>query len=308
MKPVLLIMAAGLGSRYGGLKQIDKIGPNGEIILELSVYDAIRAGFEKVIFILREEIVDDFKELIGNKLSKYIDIDYVVQDGNRLPQGFVVPEGRTKPWGTGHAVLCAKDAINSPFVVINADDYYGVEAFKLMYNFLNTNENNTKHSMVGYELCNTLSENGHVARGVCAVENGQLVDITERTKIIKKGESAFYTEDEKEWTELDYNSTVSMNMWGFMPTIFNKIEEGFVEFLTNEVKNNPLKSEYYIPSVVSSLLKLGEGTVTVMSSKDKWYGVTYQEDKHIVRKAIEQLINKGVYSKNLWEDLSKCTK
>lgn len=305
MKPVLVIMAAGLGSRYGGLKQIDKIGPNGEIILELSVYDAVRAGFEKVVFIIRKEIEADFKELIGDKLSNFVDIEYVFQEGNNLPEGFTVPEGRTKPWGTGQAILCTKNVINEPFVVINADDFYGAESFKLMYDFLSQNSNPYEYSMVGFNLCNTLSEHGHVARGVCNVEDGYLVDVTERTKIIKKGEQAFYTEDEEVWTELDYNSIVSMNMWGFMPTIFEVIEKGFVKFLSTEVPNNPLKSEFYIPTIVSDALNNNIAKVRVMSSKDKWYGVTYKEDKDLVRNAIQGLIDNGAYPKNLWKDIKK---
>ena len=205
MKPVLLVMAAGLGSRYGGLKQLDKIGPNGEIILELSSYDAIKAGFEKIIFILRTEIVEDFKELIGNKLSQFAEIEYVIQDMNNIPEGFNIPTGRVKPWGTGHAILCAKDIVKSPFLVINADDYYGQESFKLMYDYLSTNTEENHHAMVGYKLKNTLSENGHVARGICTVEDGELKEIVERTKIIKRDESAFYTEVEKEWIEGDYH-------------------------------------------------------------------------------------------------------
>ena len=305
MKPVLLVMAAGLGSRYGGLKQLDKIGPNGEIILELSSYDAIKAGFEKIIFILRTEIVEDFKELIGNKLSQFAEIEYVIQDINNIPEGFNIPTDRVKPWGTGHAILCAKDIVKSPFLVINADDYYGQESFKLMYDYLSTNTEENHHAMVGYKLKNTLSENGHVARGICTVEDGELKEIVERTKIIKRGESAFYTEDEKEWIELDYNSIVSMNMWGFMNSIFEITEEGFKNFLQNNLNNNPLKAEYFIPLVVSDLINSGKGKVKVINSKDKWYGVTYQEDKALVKEAIERMIDEGKYKKNLWDEVNK---
>ena len=305
MKPVLLVMAAGLGSRYGGLKQLDKIGPNGEIILELSSYDAIKAGFEKIIFILRTEIVEDFKELIGNKLSQFAEIEYVIQDMNNIPEGFNIPTGRVKPWGTGHAILCAKDIVKSPFLVINADDYYGQESFKLMYDYLSTNTEENHHAMVGYKLKNTLSENGHVARGICTVEDGELKEIVERTKIIKRGESAFYTEDEKEWIELDYNSIVSMNMWGFMNSIFEITEEGFKNFLQNNLNNNPLKAEYFIPLVVSDLINSGKGKVKVINSKDKWYGVTYQEDKALVKEAIKKMIDEGKYKKNLWDEVNK---
>lgn len=305
MKPVLLIMAAGLGSRYGGLKQLDRIGPNGEIILELSSYDAIKAGFEKIIFILREEIIDEFKELIGNRISRFAEVEYVIQNMKNIPKGFEIPEGRVKPWGTGHAILCAKDVIKSPFVVINADDYYGQESFKIMYDYLINNTEENSHAMVGYQLKNTLSENGHVARGICTVENGELKEVIERTKIIKKGEKALYTENDKEWIELEYNSIVSMNMWGFMNSIFENTENGFKNFLKNDLCNNPLKAEYYIPLVVSNLINSGEGKVKVMESRDKWYGVTYQEDKALVKEAIERMINEGKYNKNLWEGIKK---
>lgn len=308
MKPVLVIMAAGIGSRYGGLKQMDKIGPNGERILELSTYDAIRAGFEKIVFILREEIEVEFKELIGNKLEKYVDIEYVIQDIGILPKGYSIPEGRTKPWGTGHAILCTKDIVKSPFVVINADDFYGREAFKNIYDFLSMNTDENKYGMIGYTLYKTLSEYGHVARGICEIENGYLREVVERTKIIKRGETAFYTEDEINWIELDYNSTVSMNMWAFNNNVFEEIENGFREFLENDAKKNPLKSEYYIPSIVNSLLEKNKITVKVVPSQDKWYGVTYQEDKHIVREAIERLIKEGVYTSDIWEEIEpKCT-
>lgn len=305
MKPVLVVMAAGLGSRYGGLKQIDKIGPNGEIILELAVYDAIKAGVEEVVFILREEIVDDFKELLGNKLSKFINVKYAIQDINNIPEGFKVPEGRTKPWGTGHAILCAKDVVKSPFIVINADDFYGRESFKLMYDFLNNNKNENHYAMVGYELKNTLSENGHVARGICTVEDGELKEVIERTKIIKREESAFYTEDEEVWSELNYNSIVSMNMWGFMNSVFKECEDGFKNFLMELNEETKMNGEYYIPLIISNLISSEKAKVKVMSSKDKWYGVTYQEDKALVRNAIGEMIKNGVYPKNLLEGINE---
>ena len=305
MKPILLIMAAGLGSRYGGLKQIDKIGPNGEILLELAVHDAIKAGFEKIVFILRREIEEEFKELIGNKLEEYVEIKYAIQEIGNLPEGYTVPNERTKPWGTGQAILCARDIIDAPFVAINADDFYGQEAFRKIYEFLINNKEENMYGMVGYKLCNTLSENGHVARGVCKVKDGYLEEVIERTKIIKKDEAAFYTEDEENWIELDYNSTVSMNMWAFNINIFEELEIGFKRFLDTEVKLNPKKSEYFIPSVVSQLLSNGKISVKVMESKDKWYGVTYKEDKNIVRSAIENMIKQGVYHKNLWGEIKR---
>ena len=303
MKPILLIMAAGLGSRYGGLKQIDKIGPNGEILLELAVHDAIKAGFEKIVCILREEIEEEFKELIGNKLEKYAEIRYAIQKIDNLPQGYTVPTGRTKPWGTGQAILCAKDVVDAPFVAINADDFYGQEAFNKIYKFLTTNNDENMYGMIGYKLCNTLSENGHVARGVCKVRDGYLEEVVERTKIIKKGESAFYTEDEVNWTELESSSPVSMNMWAFNTNIFEALEDQFKTFLDIEAIKDPKKSEYFIPSVVSSLLANNKIKVKVMESKDKWYGVTYQEDKYIVRAAIENMIKEGIYHENIWEEI-----
>ena len=307
MKPILLIMAAGLGSRYGGLKQIDKIGPNGEVLLELAVHDAIKAGFEKIVFILRKEIEAEFKNLIGNKLEKYAEVKYTIQEIENLPKGYKVPNERTKPWGTGQAILCARDIVDAPFVVINADDFYGQEAFRKIYEFLINNKDENTYGMIGYKLSNTLSENGHVARGVCKVKSGYLEEVVERTKIIKKGEAAFYTEDDENWAELDYNSTVSMNMWAFNTNIFEELEVGFKKFLDTEVKLNPKKSEYFIPSVVSNLLSENRISVKVMESGDKWYGVTYKEDKYIVRCAIENLIKEGVYHKNLWEEIrAKC--
>lgn len=307
MKPILLIMAAGLGSRYGGLKQIDKIGPDGEILLELSVHDAIKAGFEKVVFILREEIEDEFKELIGNKLEKYIEVGYVIQKIDDLPKGYNIPNGRSKPWGTGHAILCAKNIVDEPFVAINADDFYGPESFKKIYNFLVKNSDENIYGMIGYKLYNTLSQNGHVARGICNIKDGYLEEVVERTKIIKKGELSFYTEDDIKWMEVEYDSPVSMNMWAFNTNIFEELEEQFKNFLDVEAKQNPMKSEYFIPTVINSLLANNKIKVKVIESKDKWYGVTYQEDKYIVRNAIENMIQEGIYSKNIWEEIEpKC--
>lgn len=307
MKPILLIMAAGLGSRYGGLKQIDKIGPSGEILLELSVHDAIKAGFKKVVFILREEIEDEFKELIGNKLEQYVDIEYVIQKIDNLPEGYSAPNGRSKPWGTGHAILCAKNVVDEPFIAINADDFYGPEAFKKIYNFLIKNSDENMYGMIGYKLYNTLSQNGYVARGICSVKDGYLEEVVERTKIINRGEATFYTEDEVNWVWLQYDSTVSMNMWAFNTNIFKVLEEQFKTFLDIEVKENLMKSEYFIPAVVNSLLTNNKIKVKVINSNDKWYGVTYQEDKYIVRNAIENMIKEGVYHKNIWKEIKpKC--
>ena len=256
---------------------------------------------------MRKEIEAEFKNLIGNKLEKYAEVKYAIQEIENLPKGYKVPNERTKPWGTGQAILCARDIVDAPFVVINADDFYGQEAFRKIYEFLINNKDENTYGMIGYKLSNTLSENGPVARGVCKVKSGYLEEVVERTKIIKKGEAAFYTEDDENWVELDYNSTVSMNMWAFNTNIFEELEVGFKKFLDTEVKLNPKKSEYFIPSVVSNLLSENRISVKVMESGDKWYGVTYKEDKYIVRRAIENLIKEGVYHKNLWEEIRvKC--
>ena len=302
MEPELIIMAAGMGSRYGGLKQLDKIGPNGEIILELSVYAAMKAGFKRVSFIIREEIEKEFRELIGNKISENMEVNYIYQAMEFLPKGFSIDEARVKPLGTAHALYCAKDTVQAPFAVINADDYYGTEAFKLIFDFLKENTIDNNHAMVGYKLKNTLSENGHVARGICTVENNLLVDVVERTKIIKGENTALYTEDDNSWEKLSLDAIVSMNMWGFMPSIFQNIEVDFKSFLSKELVDNPLKAEFYIPKVVNNLLMNKKAQVKVMLSTEKWYGVTYKEDKENVRSAIAKLVNKGVYPKNLWEE------
>lgn len=303
MRPELIIMAAGMGSRYGGLKQLDKIGPNGEIILELSVYAAMKAGFKRVSFIIREEIEKEFRELIGNKISKVMEVNYIYQAMDFLPKGFSIDEGRSKPLGTGHALYCAKDSVKAPFAVINADDYYGTEAFKLIFDFLKKNTLPNSHVMVGYKLKNTLSDNGHVARGICTVENDFLVDVVERTKIIRGEKKALYTEDDSTWEELSLDSIVSMNMWGFMPNIFQNIEEDFKGFISKELVENPLKAEFYIPKVVNNLLISKKTQVKVMLSTEKWYGVTYKEDKESVKAAIANMVNKGVYPRNLWEEV-----
>lgn len=302
MEPELIIMAAGMGSRYGGLKQLDKIGPNGEIILELSVFAAMKAGFKRVSFIIREEIEKEFRELIGNKISENMEVNYIYQAMDFLPKGFSIDEARVKPLGTAHALYCAKDTVQAPFAVINADDYYGTEAFKLIFDFLKENTLDNNHAMVGYKLKNTLSENGHVARGICTVENNLLVDVVERTKIIKGENTALYTEDDNSWEKLSLDAIVSMNMWGFMPSIFQNIEVDFKSFLSKELVDNPLKAEFYIPKVVNNLLMNKKAQVKVMLSTEKWYGVTYKEDKENVRSAIAKLVNKGVYPKNLWEE------
>ncbi len=303
-KPVLVIMAAGMGSRYGGLKQIDPIDEQGHIIMDFSLFDAKRAGFEKAIFIIKKENEADFKEVIGDRMAKVMDVAYAYQDLYTLPQDFEVPEGRIKPWGTAHAVLSCIDLIDGPFAVINADDYYGRDAFQKIYDFLSTQEEDETYrfTMVGYQLKNTLTENGHVARGVCTVdENGYLVEVTERTRIEKKGDGAAFTEDDgATWTQLPMDAIVSMNMWGFSKGFLQEIKAGFSAFLEEGLKNNPLKCEYFLPSVVSKLLSENRATVSVLTSQDQWYGVTYKEDKQVVVNAIQTMKDDGIYPEDVW--------
>ena len=305
-KPVLVIMAAGMGSRYGGLKQIDPIDEQGHIIIDFSIFDAKRAGFEDVIFIIKKENEKDFKECIGDRMSKIVNVSYVYQDLNNLPDGYKLPEGRVKPWGTGHAILSCLGHLYAPFAVINADDYYGSDAFKKIYDFLTTHQDDDKYhyTMVGYVLENTLTENGHVARGVCVTdENGYLVGINERTRIEKRPEGAAYTEDEgATWTVIPAGSTVSMNMWGFSASLLQELADRFPKFLDEALKTNPLKGEYFLPSVVGELLAEDKADVQVLKSLDRWYGVTYKEDKPVVVKAIQKLKDDGKYPEKLWED------
>ncbi|WAJ24288.1 nucleotidyltransferase family protein [Lacrimispora xylanolytica] len=306
-KPVLVIMAAGMGSRYGGLKQIDPIDEQGNKIIDFSIYDAVQAGFETVVFIIKKAIEKEFKENIGDRLKDHVNVKYVYQELDKLPEGYGIPEGRVKPWGTGHAILCCQDVIDGPFAVINADDYYGRTAFQAIYNQLtrvSDDENKYQYAMVGYELYNTLTENGHVARGVCTVnEDGKLLNIHERTRIEKHGEIAEYTEDDgNSWTELSEETLVSMNLWGFTESILKELSSRFISFLDRELTQNPVKCEYFLPFVVDELLKEGKAEVSVLKSSDRWYGVTYKEDKENVVKAIRQLKQSGLYPDILWEE------
>lgn len=306
MKPVLVIMAAGMGSRYGGLKQIDPVDEQGHIIIDFSIFDAVKAGFEKVVFIIKKEDEADFKECIGDRMSKKMDVSYVYQDLHNLPEGFTVPEGRVKPWGTGHAIASCLGKVDGPFAVINADDYYGQHAFETIYNYLNTHEDDEqyRYTMVGYVLENTLTDHGHVARGVCVTdEQGYLVGIHERTRIEKRGEGAAYTEDDgKTWTEIPKGSTVSMNMWGFSKSILEELENRFAAFLKENLERNPLKCEYFLPTVVGELLEEEKATVEVLKSSDRWYGVTYKEDKEVVVEAVKNFKKEGLYPDKLWEE------
>ncbi len=298
-KPVLVIMAAGMGSRYGGLKQIDPVDEQGHIIMDFSIYDAMAAGFEKVVFIIKKANEAAFKESIGNRVSQKIQVEYVYQELDKLPEGFEVPNGREKPFGTGHAILCCKDVLDGPFAVINADDYYGKHAYTAIYDYLMNHQDDDRYryTMVGYALKNTLTEHGHVARGICRTDaEGFLTGIDERTRIEKQGEKAVFTEDDgNTWTEVSMDSTVSMNMWGFSRSILQELECGFTEFLKNELPKNPKKAEYFLPFAVDRLLQEGKASVQVLTSQDKWYGVTYKEDKEMVVNAISQLKKEGLY-------------
>lgn len=303
-KPVLVIMAAGMGSRYGGLKQIDPIDAQGHIIIDFSIYDAKQAGFEKVIFIIKKEIEDDFRLTIGNRIERIMEVQYVYQELKLLPAGFTVPEGRVKPWGTAHAILCCRNNIDGPFAVINADDYYGPRGFQLIYDYLTTHGDDTRYryAMVGYQIENTLSENGSVARGICETdEYGNLVRITERTQIVKKGTLAEYSKDSgASWIEIPRGTTVSMNLFGFTKSIFAELQDRFSEFLKCNIDKNPLKCEYFIPFVVGELVDSRRAEVKVLESGDQWYGVTYIEDKAVVTAAVNEMKKAGRYPEQLW--------
>ncbi len=299
----LVIMAAGMGSRFGGLKQIEPVGPCGEIILDYSVYDAVRAGFDKVVFLIKKEIEEDFRKITDGRYDGKLEIAYAFQELDNLPEGFTVPEGRTKPWGTAHAIYSCKDVIDGPFAVINADDYYGVDTFKVMYDELTAEKEDTgvyDFSMVGFKIENTLTENGHVARGVCKIENGLMTDIAERTKIMYRDGKIMFTEDEEGWEEIPAGTPVSMNLWGFTPEIITEIENRFAAFLTKNA-DNPLKCEFYIPFVVDELVKEGKARVTALTTPEKWYGVTYKEDKQSVTDALKEKTEQGIYPAPLWK-------
>ncbi len=304
-KPVLVIMAAGMGSRYGGLKQIDPVDAQGHIIIDFSIYDAKKAGFEKVVFIIKRENEADFRQAIGDRVAEHMEVAYAFQELTNIPEGFEVPEGREKPWGTAHAVLSCMPEVEGPFAVINADDYYGQDAFKLIYDYLAAHEDDDKYryTMVGYKLGNTVTDNGHVSRGVCTMnENGELVSVHERTRIEKRNGGIAYTEDDgATWVDVEADTIVSMNMWGFTNSILKEIYAGFAAFLEKGLKENPMKCEYYLPTVVSNLVEKDEATVAVLKSADKWYGVTYKEDKPVVVAAIQGLKDKGLYPEHLWK-------
>ena len=304
-KPVLVVMAAGMGSRYGGLKQIDPVGSCGEAILDYSVYDAHEAGFETVVIIIKEAIKKDFMETVGARLQKApVEIRYAYQELDKLPEGYTVPEGRTKPWGTSHAVLCAKEAIDgAPFAVINADDYYGKSAYRVIFDTLSKAADGEKYDycMVGYELGKTVTDNGSVARGVCCIdENGNLSHVVERTKIEKYEGGIHFTEDGENWEDLPEDTIVSMNMWGYTPSFLDEVEKRFSAFLDKTLAENPAKGEFYLPTVVQALLQEDKATVKVLTSPDKWYGVTYAADKPQVVAALREKAAEGLYPDSLW--------
>lgn len=303
--PVLVVMAAGMGSRYGGLKQMDSIGNNGEWIIDYSLYDAHRAGFEKVIFVVREDILADFKSTIGKRASSKLKLEYAVQSLSDLPENFELPENRTKPWGTAHAVYSARDLIkDSPFMAINADDYYGVNAFSEIYNFLSTKRPDCEsYAMVGYRLCNTVTEHGHVSRGVCAKDNNDfLLEVVERVNIRCFDDAIKFSEDNGEtWHELENNTPVSLNCWGFPAAVLDEMAVQFEDFLKNLREENENKAEFFLPSVVEKLITQNKAKVKVLESRDKWYGITYQEDKAEVASALDKMKTEGIYPFDLWK-------
>lgn len=298
MKPTLLILAAGIGSRYGGVKQMDQIGPSGESIIDYSVYDAIRAGFKKVVFVLNPKIIDDFKNVYENNLNGKIETEYILQEISNIPEGIEYNKDRVKPWGTAHAVMVAKNYINEPFAVVNADDFYGREAYEVMLTHLgNLSNESTDYSMVGYRLKNTLSENGSVSRGICSLENGYLSDVVERTKIYPENSKIVYEEDGNK-NEISGESIVSMNFWGFSPKFFEQMEEDFRKFIVHN--SNNLKAEFYIPFVVNNLIVSNKAKVKVLTSESSWFGVTYKEDKQETIIKIKDLVDNGKYPSKLW--------
>ncbi len=300
-QPTLVVMAAGIGSRYGGLKQVEPVGPHGEILIEYSLYDAARAGFGRVVFVITRGIEAVFRERIGSKAERAIDTRYAFQELDDLPAGCVVPAGRAKPWGTGHAVLAARREVDGPFAVINGDDFYGRRAFQAIADFLRPARDDSKYryAMVGYPVENTLTEHGHVARGICAVDAaGMLTGITERTRIESRGGEAAYTEDGAAWQAIPRGTPVSMNLWGFTPSLMGELLRRFPDFLRSMA--DPLKSEYYLPAVVDALIRQGKAAVTVLPTDDHWFGVTYQQDKTAVAEAIGRLVQDGHYPAALW--------
>ncbi len=298
-EPALVILAAGMGSRFGGLKQITPVDDFGHAIIDFSLFDAYRAGFRKVVFIIKHEIEDDFKAIVGRRAEKYFDVKYVFQQLDRLPAGYSVPEGRVKPWGTGHAVMCAADAVDGPFAVINADDFYGRTAYTALYDYLTSGKPDNEHAMVAYLLRNTVTESGHVARGICQVENGLLTDVVERTHIEKRGSDGAYTEDGTTFVPLSGETLVSMNCWGFSHSMMDELIKRFPAWLDENLPKNPLKCEYFLPFVANALIKDGEGSVRVLNCHETWYGITYKDDLAPFRAAVVRMRADGIYPERL---------
>ena len=299
-KPTLVILAAGMGSRYGGLKQIDTVGNNGESIIDFSIYDAKEAGFEKVVLIIRKEHEEAFRKCLTDKFSKHMEVEFAYQDMYDIPEGIKVPEGREKPWGTTHALLACRNIVKGPFAICNADDFYGKDAYRVIYNYLKNEISDDNYGMVGYLCNNTLTDNGTVTRGVCENTDGYLSKIVEVQKIARKDGKPVY-EDNGEWKELDPNTLVSMNFWGFTPKIFEECEVLFKDFIGEAVKENPMKCEHVIPTAIGTLVKENKCKVKMLSSKDEWFGVTYKEDKPSVVAKIQKMKDDGIYPFDLWK-------
>lgn len=298
--PTLVIMAAGMGSRFGGSKQITPVDPEGHAMIDFSLYDAWRAGFRRVAFIIKREMEAEFRRRIGDRMEAHFEVSYVFQEMSRLPEGYRAPEERTKPWGTAHAVACCQGVVDGPFAVINADDFYGRSAFEAVYRFLTATEGDHRYAMVGYRLKNTVTENGSVSRGVCRVENGMLAEIVERTKIFRRNGRLEYTEDGEAFTQLPDDCLVSMNLWGFTDGMLEELWKRMPAFLDRGLAENPLKCEYFLPFVVNEQLLEGTATVAVLPCEEAWYGITYREDLELVRQAIERMKDAGVYTRELW--------
>lgn len=298
-EPTLVILAAGMGSRFGGLKQITPVDEHGHAIIDFSLFDAYRAGFRRVAFIIKHEIEADFKAVVGRRAEKYFDVRYVYQQIENLPEGYSVPEGRTKPWGTGHAVLCAAQAVDGPFAVINADDFYGRTAYTALYDYLTGERPENEHAMVAYQLKKTVTESSSVARGICRVEDGFLTDVVERTRIEKRGSDAAYTEDGENWLPLSGELPVSMNCWAFSHSMMDELIKRFPAWLDENVPKNPMKCEYFLPSVANALIKDGEGSVRVLNCHETWYGVTYKEDLQSFKDAMKRMRTEGIYPEAL---------
>ena len=298
-EPTLVILAAGMGGRFGGLKQITPVDEHGHAIIDFSLFDAYRAGFRRVAFIIKHEIEADFKAVVGRRAEKYFDVWYVYQQIENLPEGYSVPEGRTKPWGTGHAVLCAAQAVDGPFAVINADDFYGRTAYTALYDYLTGERPENEHAMVAYQLKKTVTESGSVARGICRVEDDFLTDVVERTRIEKRGSDAAYTEDGENWLPLSGELPVSMNCWAFSHSMMDELIKRFPAWLDENVPKNPMKCEYFLPSVANALIKDGEGSVRVLNCHETWYGVTYKEDLQSFKDAMKRMRTEGIYPEAL---------